>query len=477
MRTSKIALSLACLGMAVSCGGGGGTPTPSPVATSPGPTPSPTSTTASCSLETRQEFAADVLDEWYLFPSLLATGVNPDDYSTVQGYIDALVAPARAQNKDRFFSYITSIEAENAFFNSGASAGFGFRLSYDLANRRVFVAETFDDTPALGANIERGTELLGIGTTSSNIQTVNSLMATGGPEAVINALGPPDPGVSRVLRIVDASGVQREVSIAKSEYELDPVPRYGAQIINDGGKRVGYVRLTNFIDPAIDDLRDAFADFRANGVTELVIDLRYNGGGGINVNEFFGDMMARNLDGQIFETIAFRDSKNQFDETYRFDARSQSIAPTRIAFITTSGSASASEALINGMQPYIQDDMALIGENTFGKPVGQSAFDLPECDDRLRILTFKLENANGNGEYFDGLATTVPNSCRAVDDLTADFGDPNEDMLATALDFLAGRSCTPIAGGPATTQSVGGRELLQPDRPSTVIEHEAPGVY
>lgn len=475
MRTSKIALSLACLGMAVSCGGGGGTPTPSPVATTPTPTPTPT--TATCSLENRQQFAFDVIDEWYLFPSLVDTSVNPDNYSTVQDYIDALVAPARAENKDRFFSYITSIAAENAFFNSGASAGFGFRLSYDLASRRVFIAETFDNTPALGANIERGTELLGIGTTSSNIQTVNSLLANGGPQAVIDALGPSDPGVTRVLRIIDASGVEREVSVTKADYELDPVPRYGAQIINDGGKQVGYIRLTNFIDPAIDDLRQAFADFRANGVTELVIDLRYNGGGGINVNEFFGDLMARNLDGQVFETIAYRDSKSQFNETYRFDAQPESIAPTRIAFITTSGTASASEALINGMQPYLGDDLAIVGENTFGKPVGQSAFDLPECDDRLRILTIKLENANGNGEYFNGLAATVPNTCRATDDLSADFGDPNENMLATALDFLAGRSCTPFAGGPATTQAVGGRDLLQPERPSSVIEHEAPGVY
>ncbi len=473
MRTSKIALSLACLGMTVSCGGGGSTPTPSPVATTPTPTP----TVATCSLQNRKQFAFDVLDEWYLFPDLLDTSVSASSFSTVQAYIDALVAPARAQDKDRFFSYITSIEEENAFFNEGSSAGFGFRLIYDLGNRRVFIAETFDDTPALGANLERGTEIIGIGTSSGNIVSVNSLLADGDPQDVIQALGPPDVGVTRVLQVVDAGGVSREVSIAKTEYELDPVPRYGAQIINDGGKQVGYIRLTNFINPAIDDLRDAFADFRAAGVTELVIDLRYNGGGGINVNEFFADLLGRGLDGEVFETIAFRDSKSENNETYRFNARPQSIEPTRIAFITTSGSASASEALINGMQPYLGNDLAIVGQNTFGKPVGQSAFDLSECDDRLRVVTIKLENANGQGEYFNGLAETVPNTCRARDDIMRNFGDPQEDMLATALDFLAGRSCTPIAGGPATTQSTGGRTLLQPDRPTSVIEHEAPGVY
>ncbi len=475
MRTSKIALSLACLGMVVSCGGGG---TPTPTATvAPTPTPTPTPTTSTCSLESRQQFVADVMDEWYLFPTLLDTTVNPANFNDVQSYIDALVAPARAESKDRYFSYITSIAEENAFFNSGSSAGFGFRLIYDTTNRRVFLAETFDNTPALGANLERGTELIAVGTSSTDLETINSLMATGGPQAVIDALGPSDPGVTRVFDVIDASGVRREVSVTKAEYDLDPVPRYGAQIINDGGRQVGYLRLTNFINVAIDELTAAFDDFKAAGVTELVIDLRYNGGGGINVLEHFADMMGAATDGEVFETIAFRDSKSANDETYRFAAQVQSIAPTRIAFITTSGSASASEALINGMQPYLGTDMALIGANTFGKPVGQSAFDLTACDDRLRVVTIKLENADGLGEYFEGLAATVPNSCRANDDIFHDFGDPQEDMLATALDFLAGRgTCTPIAGGPATTQAIG-RALLQPERPSSVIEHEAPGVY
>ncbi|WAT17660.1 S41 family peptidase [Aurantiacibacter sp. MUD11] len=474
MRTSKLALSIACAAMVAACGGGG---SPTPTATAgPTPTPTPAPTTSACSLASRQDVTRDVIDEWYLFPDLVDTTVIPGNFNDLQSYIDALVAPARAENKDRFFSYVTSIEEENAFFNGGASAGFGFRLIYDTTNRRVFIAETFDSTPALGANIERGTELISVGTSSSNLVTINSLMATGGPQAVIDALGPSDPGITRVFRIIDASGVDREVSITKAEYSLDPVPRYGAQIINDGGKQVGYIRLTNFINDAIDELRDAFADFRAAGVTELVIDLRYNGGGGINVNEFFGDMLARDLNGQVFETIAFRDSKAANNETYRFQARPESVAPTRIAFITTSGSASASEALINGMQPYLGNNLAIVGQNTFGKPVGQSAFDIAACDDRLRIVTIKLENADGLGEYFNGLAATVPNSCRATDDISRNFGDPQEDMLATALDFLAGRSCTPIAGGPATTQSIG-RQLLQPERPSTVAHHETPGVY
>ena len=469
MRTSKTAMSLAMVAMLASCGGGGnnnnaGTPTP---------TPPPV--TDACSYTAQADFVRRVFNEWYLFPDLLNTSVNAANYNNLNDYIDALVAPARAENKDRFFSYATSIEAENAFFNGGSSAGLGIRLFYDFDERRVFVAETFDNTPALAAGIDRGTEILAIGTTASNLQTVNSLLATGGGAAVSDALGPNEPGVTRVLRIRDRDGNESTVTVTKAEYALDPVPRYGAQIINDGGRRVGYVRLTNFINPAIDELRTAFATFRAEGITEYVVDLRYNGGGGVNVNEYFGDLFARNLDGEIFETIAFRDSKSSNNETYRFQARPQSVAPTRIAFIGDERTASASEALINGLQPYLGDNLALVGSNTFGKPVGQSAFDLADCDLRVRAVTLKLENANGQGEYFNGLATTVPNFCPAPEVINRQFGDPQESLVSVALDFLEFGSCPSTTT--RTTTSADRLRMLQPERPSTVLEREIQGGF
>jgi len=482
MRCSKLALTLACLAMLPSCGGGGGGGGGVAAAPTPTPVPTPTPTTAACSFTSRAAFVSDTLDEWYLFPSLLASP-SASNFNDLNAYIDALVAPARAQNKDRFFTYVTSIAEENAFFQGGASAGFGFRLNYDTAARRVFVLETFENTAALGANMDRGTELLAIGTSSNNLQTVASLIASGGAFAVFNALGPPDPGVIRVFRIRDQAGVEREVSIAKTEFALDPVSdRYGASVIDDGGKQVGYINLRTFIDPAAQDLRDAFLNFRDQGITELIIDFRYNGGGALSISDLMGDLLGRNLDGQIYYELAFRNSKSQFNEIYRFNARAQSVGPTKIAFIGTGDTASASELVINGMQPYLGQNMALIGSNTFGKPVGQSAFDLAACDDRLRSLTYQLQNADGNGEYFNGLAATIGQTCRASDDLSFQLGDPREAMVATALDFLAGRPCAAIGSGAdgaiASTQRTGSGQsgLLVGERPRSVAEREVPGL-
>jgi hypothetical protein len=155
------------------------------------------------------------------------------------------------------------------------------------------------------------------------------------------------------------------------------------------------------------------------------------------------------------------------------------VAPTRIAFIGTTGSASASELIINAFIPYYHNRAALIGTNTYGKPVGQIALDQASCDDRLRVVAFKTENAARQGDYYDGLASTVEASCKAPDDIARQLGDPQEGSTRAALDFLAGRACTPISGGGGgiTAQAVvGKRELLVPRRP-TVVQHEVPGAF
>jgi hypothetical protein len=110
--------------------------------------------------------------------------------------------------------------------------------------------------------------------------------------------------------------------------------------------------------------------------------------------------------------------------------------------------------------------------------VGQSAFDLAACDDRLRVVTLQIANADNQGEYFNGLASTVPNSCRANDNVAFQMGDPRETMTAVALDYLAGRSCTAIAGGPATTAAADETGLLAPELPDrSVAQHEVPGLF
>jgi carboxyl-terminal processing protease len=479
MKRWRFGTALALVAMLSSCGGGGsgGGGGGAPVGAVPTPPPPPVA--SACSLRSRQDWALAQMREWYLFPETLPANPNPAAYASVEDFIDALTATARAQGRDRFFTFITSIAEENAFFNSGSSAGFGVRLSYDSVQRRLFVTEAFEGAPALAAGIDRGTEILAIGTTAGNLRLVSDIFAASGAQGVSDALGPSTAGTTRLLRIT-SGGVTREVSVTKADFELTPVSsRYGAKIIDEGGKRYGYVNLRTFINTADPALRNAFATFKAQGVTDIIVDVRYNGGGLVSIAELIGDLLGANRSpNEVFSFTTFRPEKSSNNSTRFFHPQPQSVAPTRLAFIGTNGSASASELIINAFIPYLHANEALIGTNTYGKPVGQIALDQAQCDDRLRVIAFKTENAARQGDYFTGLASKMEASCQAGDDIAKPLGDPTEASTRAALDFLEGKACTRISsGGGITTQAVHERrDLLTPDRPS-VVQHEVPGAF
>lgn len=487
VRHKRFSASVALLALLSACGGGGGGSAPpindgTGVAPPPTSAPPPPATSAGCSLRERQDWAAGQLREWYLFPELLATNVDPGSYSSVQAYIDALVAPARAQSRDRFFTYITSIQQENAFYQSGSSAGFGFRLTTDATARTVTIAETFEGTPALAAGIDRGTQIIAIGTSAADLRTVDAIIAAEGPGGVTQALGPSTAGTTRLLRVRDPNGTTRDVTVSKAEYSITPVSsRYGARIIDDNGKKVGYVNLRTFIGPADAALRNAFSQFKAQGITEVIVDFRYNGGGLVSIAELLSNLLGGNRSSSdVLSYTAFRAEKSAENETDFFKPQPESIAATKIAFIGTGSSASASELVMNAFLPYLGANTALIGSNTYGKPVGQIALDRPACDDRLRVVAFATQNAARQGDYFTGLASKFQRTCAAADDLSRPLGDPQEGSIKAALDFLGGRQCTPI-GGTATTQ--GFREgqsrpqLLTPAQPGGTVERELPGAF
>lgn len=479
--------ALLTLSLLSACGGGGGggsgsisapspTPTPTPVATS---SPTPTASTG-CSLRERQDWALAQLREWYLFPETLPASLDPTPYTSVDTYLDALTATARSQRRDRYFTYVTSIAGENAYYSSGQTAGFGFRLTTNAAQRRVVVAEAFEGTPALGAGIDRGTEILAIGPSEAFLRPVSEIIAASGSAGVTQVLGPDTPGTTRVFRISDPAAGTKVVTVAKANYELIPVSsRYGAKIIEDGAKKVGYINLRTFISTADPALRQAFAQFRTAGVTELILDLRYNGGGLVSIANLLGDLMGGNRTGSdVFSYTAFNPSKSAENSTRYFQPQLQSIGVTKVAFIGLSGTASASELVTNAFIPYLRANAALVGTNTYGKPVGQIALDRAGCDDRLRVVAFATQNAARQGAYFDGLAGVMERTCSAADDLSFPLGDPREGSTRVALDFLAGRSCSPISSAPvgAAARMTAAQELLTPERPSTV-QREVPGLF
>lgn len=471
----------------VACGEDGSSPPanlgpPSGGTPAPAPTPTPPSNTA-CSLRSQQEFADGVLRERYLFPNLLAPA-NPANFNSVQAFLNARVAPARAQNRDRF-TFATSIAEENALIARGEGAGFGIKLGFDKpANNRVTVLEAYEGTAALAAGIDRGTELLAIGVNSANMQTVASLMASGGPQAIGAAFGPLESGVTRVLRFQPVGGAIVERSVTKTVHSINPISnRYGTLVFNDGGRRVGYLNLRTFIvADASRQLRVAFGRFIDAGVSDIIIDLRYNTGGLNEVADVMGDLLiGRGRVGQPWSRLIGRpELQAEIDRAFperRLRQEFNAIGDARFAFITSGGTASASELVINSLLPYISNRMVIIGSNTVGKPVSSLPFDLAACDLRVRPVTFKTVNALGQGDYFDGLASVVPITCEAEDDIFTPLGDPREASIRTAFEVLRGSSCTAMSqtqGDPPRMASE--REMMTaPTQTRSAVQDQIPG--
>lgn len=417
---------------------------------------------ASCSVAEVNRFVRDRTYADYLFQDLLPASVDPLAYADPQALLDAMTAEARALGYDRGFSYVTSITADNARFQ-GQNAGFGFRLAL-TADERLLLPEVFETAPAATV-FARGTEIVEIDD-GNGYRTISEWLLI--DPTLDAAFGPAEAGVSRGFRYrLAGDSTLRETQLTKAEYSLDPISNIDGVAVLQGpaGEPVGYLNLRSFVSTADSELRSAFASFGDQGIQQFIVDLRYNGGGLVSIAELLQNLLGEALAGQNAYTSIFKDE--QAEPFTRFTLQSQSVTPLRIAFITTAGSASASELVINTMNPYLQ--IAIVGANTYGKPVGQSAIDDSGCDLRLRLVTFRTVNAEYNGDYYDGLASSVDQACAADDDLARSMADPLESSTAAALDWLDSGSCsgqTLAAGIPLKAERQAGRRLLRPGDPA-----------
>jgi C-terminal processing protease CtpA/Prc len=148
-------------------------------------------------------------------------------------------------------------------------------------------------------------------------------------------------------------------------------------------------------------------------------------------------------EGRILATFQHNDKNTALNEDLRFKtAPPQTLNLARLFVITTRGSASASELLINSLRPHLP--VVVIGDDTYGKPVGQYGFTF--CDKVLAPVAFKLVNSEGQGDFFDG----IPPDCRAADDIDHELGSAEEASLSEALNFVRTGSCRSAATSRAT---------------------------
>lgn len=374
----------------------------------------------------------ELMKYWYLWNKEIPE-VNPDIYTSPQELMDAIIFKPVDQ-----WSFITSWEAFEQFFRQGSFSGFGMGLVFD-GNGDLRITFTYSDSPAGKAGFDRGDIIKKI-----NNQTVAVLDQQDKLNEILNneetiqfEVEKPDG------QIVDVSVTKGNVNINSVLYD---------EVIIEGEKSIGYLVFNNFIDKSKEELLAVFGDFKSKGVNELVLDLRYNGGGTLGVTDTLASLIYQPVnENELFLEIAYNEERSGENEPIFFRYLSESIDLERLYVITSGSSASASEAIINGLRPYME--VTTIGTTTSGKPVGQSVVKINDL--AVAPIVFSVDNSLGQADYFNGITADIP----STDDVAVSWGDLNEDCLAAAIASInddPGRKLSPQVVAPTKTISMKG---------------------
>lgn len=467
------------IGLLIACGGGGGGGATAPVAVTPTPTDTGTAVLASAaslaqqcvapragtvdrpgSIDTEKSWVRSFMDETYLWYKDIPV-VNAADFTlasngnsvsqTLDAYFQALKTrntTASGKLVDQFSFTVSTVDLQNQ--QSGISSGYGFRRSTisGTVPRVVRVLYVEQGSPAQLGGVLRGDTITSIDgvdindTTSAGIATLNAGLA---PTVASKT-------TSFGLLAANAS-VPRVVTITSSQ-SITVTPVALSTVITDGGNTVGYLVLNSFgVVSAEKQLIDAITQFKSANVNELVLDLRYNGGGYLDLaNELTWMIGDSTLAGKTFEkltcndknTLSFCNATDTFHQTTQgFSVASGQALPQlrlkRVFVLTSGNTCSASESVINSLSPFMQ--VVRIGNTTCGKPYGFSYKE--NCGTSYAAMQFKGVNALGFGDYADGFAP----SCPMADDLTRQRGDPAESMLEGALTFMRTGACPVTKSG------------------------------
>lgn len=367
-------------------------------------------------------FIHNVMDysKWYFWYEEMPE-VDPANVSSAQKYFDTLLY----KEKDTW-SFITDLETYQQHYQEGKYKGLGVRLKFD-AEQNLRVAFVYNDSPMGRKGVTRGYK----------IQSINGVSAQ---EIYNNGLGSALKETGNTITLENLQGETETITVDMEEVGEASVLK--DSIYHRGDKTIGYFVFQNFIEPAQPALENLFSRFKEEGVTDLVVDLRYNGGGMLSIAGQLANLIAGNkAGGSLFYKRLHNQHHREADskEILYFEARANSLDLNNVLFITTGATASASEAVINGLDISALEgkvNLKLLGTPTHGKPVGMYVFstnanDIP-IGKVVAPVTFKGVNADGKGEYFGGMEVDA----RRYDDLNKRFGNTEENCLYEALYYL-----------------------------------------
>ncbi len=404
------------------CGGGGyGPPFP------PGG--------GTCSVADQKDWLQGYMNDWYFWYAI-SPNPSPSGYSGVASYFDALLYTGADPDfpADRYSNFVSTADF-NRFFGDGQTLSYGLRVAglevTGFPDEPLLVRYIDPGSPAASAGLVRGDEVLAVnGTPASELNA----------DGDYAALSPAGEGDTVTLDLRDATGAESTVTLTADVYAITPVPqrRNTTTVL---GRPMGYLQVNDMITQASTPMSSAFSAFRSAGVEELVLDLRYNGGGLVSIaNDLASYVAGSRASGDVFASLQYNDKRaSANDQIFRFGNFASALGVSRVYVLAGERTCSASEQVINGLRPFV--DVVTIGNTTCGKPVGF----LPQsyCDTTYSVVNFESANADNEGRYFDGFNATCP----VAEDFTQPIGGSTDPLLNAAREFADTNACPATAAG------------------------------
>lgn len=453
------AAPLLLLSLLSGCGGGGGgaaapaavvAPVTPPVSTASDWTvlanrcenPRPGTVDVRGSLMDELNWLRSFYDETYLWYRELPTNLRLENYTRAVDFFAVYKSSAVTSSglpKDRFhFTYPT--EVWDASSTSGSEVGYGISWVSDDSGSNWRVATVAPDSPAALAGVQRGDAL----------NSVDGVPVTDNSGAAVNRINaglfPATVGQTHQLLLMRPAG---GLAISLTSQQVTSPPVQNVKTIDTPTGKVGYLQFDDHNQVSEGELAKAFTTLKSAGVADLVLDMRYNGGGYLAVASELAYMIAgpEATVGKAFERLQFNDKTPPqapqlfLDKAFGFKGSQLAggaalpyLGLKRVTILTTPGTCSASESLINGLRG-IDVEVNLIGGETCGKPYGF----VPANNCGTTYFAIQLQGANhkGFGDYADGFQPT----CRVSDDFGSALGDTSERLLSTALSYRANGIC------------------------------------
>ena len=387
-----------------------------------------------CSVDGQKAWLGSYMNEWY-FWYRISPQPNPTPYADVQSYFDALLYTGSSVDFPRDnYSGSQTTESFNRLFGDGESLGYGMSVAGRELNRNgalpLYVRYVEPLSPAAAQGVQRGDRVLTI-----NGRAASELVAADDDFAMLTAQQAGET-LSLTLR---RSGVDRTVTLRAAIFNLTPVS--GTTVVTTaGGRRLGYVVVKDMISQALAPLETAFSRFRAEAVQDVVLDLRYNGGGLVSTGATLASYVAGTRgNGLNYASLLYNDKRERAgnNQSFRFSTQSSALSLPRVFVLMGRRTCSASEQLINGLRGAGLEVVA-VGETTCGKPVG--FLPTPACGRTYSVVNFESVNQRNEGRYFDGFAPT----CAVAEDFSAAQGG-NADPLMSAAKQAADTGVCPAA--------------------------------